>query len=289
MKQISEYVPANNSFSDDKSSRQRQRRHCSSSTAQHPRSNCSAQPSKPLGVSRTRSNQPTCTKPPATLAVVRGIPLSEASRSRGAACLNEQLLEKEPSIVTRIEHTQHTTHHKTKTTQRNTQTTSTSTANPTTAQLAGGKRTRDSSYPGVLCGQRAEGLTSFVARSRSCSLVLRLQFSMAHLFCLVCARRSAWPELLQFTTVLFLAGMPTFRGWKLNRVEGQSCCAAVLTARLRHTEGGKRPRGILHMKRVCSTKHSIFLPVFVLAVCSSSHSMGRGGSFSEFLPTHADS
>ena len=54
--------------------------------------------------------------------------------------------------------------------------------------------------------------------------------------------------------------MPTFRGWKLNRVEGQSCCVAVLTATMRHTEGGRRPRGIVHMKRVWSTTHSMFLP-----------------------------
>ena len=37
----------------------------------------------------------------------------------------------------------------------------------------------------------------------------------------------------------------------MNRVEGQSCCAAAPTARLRDTEGCRRPRGIIvHMKRV---------------------------------------
>ena len=85
--------------------------------------------------------------------------------------------------------------------------------------------------------------------------------------------------------------MPTFRGWKLNRVEGQSCCGAVLTATLRHTEGGRRPRGILHMKRVPGMKYealNVFAryQVFVLAVCSTSHSMDRGRSFSKFPPTY---
>ena len=94
---------------------------------------------------------------------------SEASRSRGAACLYELLLEKEPAFIyDNRAHTAHNTAHNTprnETTQHNTQTTSTPTSNPTTSQLTVGKRPRDSFYPGVLYGQRDGALTSFVARS----------------------------------------------------------------------------------------------------------------------------
>ena len=62
-------------------------------------------------------------------------------------------------------------------------------------------------------------------------------------------------------------------GGKLNWVEGQSCCAAVLTARLGRTEGGRRPRGIPHMKRVWSTKHLFFYLFWPLV---QARSMGRG-------------
>ena len=169
LKQFSEYFPANNSISDDKGSRQRQQTLCSSSTAQHPRSNATLNI-----VSRLVYPQPGLIN----LRVQHHQDRwrwSEASRSRGAACLYELLLEKEPLFIYEDRaHTHNAIHHKTKTTQHNTQTTSTPTANPTTAQLAGGKRPRESSSPGVLCGQRAGTLTSFVARSRSCSLVLRL-------------------------------------------------------------------------------------------------------------------
>ena len=103
------------------------------------------------------------------------------------------------------------------------------------------------------------------------------------------ARRSAWPELLQFTPLSALSRECLhFEGGKLNRLDGQSCCAAVLTATLRHTAGGTLPRCILHVKRVWSTKLSIFCTMFlvvVLAVCSSSHSMGRGGFFLD-VSTH---
>ena len=116
LKQISEYFPAYNSISDYKSSRQRSQTLCSSSTVQHPRSNCNAQPSKPLGVSRTRVNKPTCTTPPGTLAMVRGMPLSESERHAST----KYYLKRSPRLFTRIEHTQHTTHHKTKTTAQHT-------------------------------------------------------------------------------------------------------------------------------------------------------------------------
>ena len=168
LKQISEYFSANNSISDDKSSRHRQQTLCSSSTAQHPCSNCNAQPSKPLGVSPTQVNQPTCTTPPGTLAVVGGIPLSWSGMPPRTITWKGALVFCEDRA-----HTAHNTPQN-KTTQHNTQTSSTPTAYPTTTQLTGGKCPRDSSYPGVLCGQRAETLTLFVARSRSCSLVLRL-------------------------------------------------------------------------------------------------------------------
>ena len=107
LKQIAEYFPANNSNSDDKRSRQRQPS-CSSSTEQNPRRICNAQPSygKPLGVSRTRSNQPTFTTPPATWR------WSEASRSRGAA-LYELLLGQKPSFISEAPvHTAHNTKQK---------------------------------------------------------------------------------------------------------------------------------------------------------------------------------
>ena len=166
-------------------------------------------------------------------------------------------LKRSPRLFTRIEHTQHTTHHKTKTTAQHTDNSqpnySTTSRWKTPTRFLPSRR--------ALRSERAGAPTSFVARSRSCSLVLRLQFFDDTFFCLVCARRSAWPELLQFTTLLPLSReCLRFEGFVLNRVEGQSCCAAVLTTTLRHTEGGRRPRGILHMKRVWGTEHSIFLP-----------------------------
>ena len=66
-----------------------------------------------------------------------------------------------------------------------------------------------------------------------------------------------------------------------NRVEGQSCCAAVLTSRLRHTEGSRRPRGILHMKRVWNAKHSFF---YLFWPFVQARTMGRG-----FLEVPTDS
>ena len=68
-------------------------------------------------------------------------------------------LKRSPRLFLRIEHAQHITHHKIKTTQHNTRTSSIATANPTTAQLADGKRPRDSSLSRC---------------ARSCSVVLRL-------------------------------------------------------------------------------------------------------------------
>ena len=190
---------------------------------------------------------------------------SEASRSRGAACLYELFLENEPSFKYEGRaHTQHTTHHKTKTTQHNIQTTSTPTANPTTAQLDGGKRPRDSSALGVLCSQRAGTLD--IVRRAVALLLSRpeaVNFRWHFFFCTVfvpdvahgrscCSSRPLLPlsrECLHFD------------GRKLNRVDGQSCCAAVLTATLGHTEGGRRLRCILHMKQKWSTKHSFFYQV----------------------------
>ena len=168
LKQIFEYFPGNNSVSDDQSSRQRQHRH--SAAAQH---NTHAVIATLNPASHLVYPQPESINLPVQHHQQR-LQWSEASRYRGAACLYELLLGKEPLRITRIAHTQHTTYHKTKTTQHDTQATSTPTATPTTAQLVGGKRPRYSSYPGVLCGQRAGALTSFAARSRSCTLVLRL-------------------------------------------------------------------------------------------------------------------
>ena len=116
---------------------------------------------------------------------------SEASRSRGAACLYEPLLEKEPSFISEDRaHTapnipqqkQHSTIHRQAASQQ-----------PT--QLPGGKRPRDSSYPGALCGQRAGALTSFVARLLLLCRPEALIFRWHIFFCVVCARRRAWPEL----------------------------------------------------------------------------------------------
>ena len=191
-------------------------------------------------------------------------------------------------------HTQHTTHHQTKTTQHNTD------------------NQHPNSQPNYCTTSRWKTPTRFLLSRRALrseswgSDIVRRALALLH----------SRPEAVIFRRHFFVWFMPDVahgrsccslrpcclsrvclrsEGGKLNRVEGQSCCAAVLTARLSHTEGGRRPQGILHMKRVWSTKHSIILPgtvqvsVFDLAVCSSSHSMGRGGAFSKFLPTHADS
>ena len=168
LKQISEYYPANNSISDDNSWRQRQHRH-SAEAAQH---NTHAGIATLNPASHLVYPQPEIINLRVQHHQQRWR-WSEASRSRGAACLCQLLLEREPSCI--YEDRTHSTQHTTKQKQHSTtQTISTPTANPTTAQLAGGKRPRDSSYPDVLCGQRAGALTSFVARSRSCTLVLRL-------------------------------------------------------------------------------------------------------------------
>ena len=187
---------------------------CSSSTAQDPRSNCNAQPSygKPLGVSRTRSNQPTCTTPPATLAVVRGIPLSWSGMPLRTT---RYYLKRSPRLFTRIEHTQHTIHHKT--TQQNTQTTSTpSQPNYSTTSrwraptrfLLSRRALRSESWGSDIVRRT---LAPALLSSRPEALIFRW-----HIFFVwfVPDVASAWPELLQCTTLLPLARRPTFRGWK---------------------------------------------------------------------------
>ena len=121
-------------------------------------------------MSRTRSNQPTCTTP-ATLAV-RGIPLSWSG-------MPLRTITRKGALVYLRRSSTHSTQRITK--QHNPQTTNAPTANPTIAQLAGGKRPGDSSYPGVLYGQRAGALTSFVARSLLLSRPEALMFRL-HIF-----------------------------------------------------------------------------------------------------------
>ena len=126
LKQNSEYFPANNSLSDDKSLRQRQHRQ-SAAVAQH-KAHAAIATLNPATASRFACHEPkvinlrVCTTPPATLAVVRGIPLSWS----GIASTNHVLLEKEPSFIyeDRAHAAHNTPQHKTKTTQRNTPTTS---------------------------------------------------------------------------------------------------------------------------------------------------------------------
>ena len=171
-KQSSEHFPANNSVSDDKSSRQRQHRH--SAAAQH---NTHAVIATLNPASRLVYPEPELINPRVRHHQERWR-WSEACRSRRAACLYKLLLEKEPSCIYEDRaQPAHNTAHNTPQNKNN----STTHRQPapqqprnTTAQLAGGKRPRGSSYPGVLCDQIAGALTSFVARSRSCSLVLRL-------------------------------------------------------------------------------------------------------------------
>ena len=103
--------------------------------------------------------------------------------------------------------------------------------------LAGGKRSRDGSYPGALCGQRAEGLPSPVARS----LLLRCpERSGLSFYFWYFPQRSALLDLPHSTPCLSRE-YSHCEGWKLNLVEDQPCCDTVLTARLRHIEGGQTP------------------------------------------------
>ena len=101
-KQISEYFPAYNSISDDKSSRQRQHRH--SAAAQH---NAHAVIATLNPASRLVYPQPDLVNLRAQHHQQRWR-WSKASRSRGAACLCELLLEKEPSCI--CEDRTHTAH-----------------------------------------------------------------------------------------------------------------------------------------------------------------------------------
>ena len=117
VKQIFLYFPANNSISDDKSSRQRQHRRPAAS-AQH---NTHAVIATLNVASRLVYPQPELIN--LRVQHQKRWRWSEASRSRGAACLCELLLEKEPSCIYEgLAHTAHNTpQNKNNTTQHNTQ------------------------------------------------------------------------------------------------------------------------------------------------------------------------
>ena len=93
LKQISDYFPANNSNSDDKRSRQRQHRH-SAAAAQH-KTRVAIATLNPATASLLVYHEPEVVNLRAQHHQQRWR-RSEASRSRGAACLYELLLEKEP-------------------------------------------------------------------------------------------------------------------------------------------------------------------------------------------------
>ena len=116
------------------------------------------------------------------------------------------------------------------------------TPNPTTAQLAGGKRSHDGCQPGTLCGHRDLCSDTLVARlsSLSCLDVL-LQDDFAFLDNISSHRRSTCTAVLhvrQCTT----SGLPhknrhLFRALKMNLARGQArlcCCDFIFNAR-RHT------------------------------------------------------
>ena len=102
-----------------------------------------------------------------------------------------------------------------------------STPNPTTAQLAGGKRSHDGCQPGTLCGHRDLCSDTLVARlsSLSCLDVL-LQDDFAFLDNISSHRRSTCTAVLhvrQCTT----SGLPhknrhLFRALKMNLARGQA-------------------------------------------------------------------
>ena len=104
-KQNSEYFPANNSISDDKSSRQRQHRH-SAAAAQH-KSRAVFARLNPATASRLVYHESEVVNSRVQHHQQRWR-WSEASRSRGTACLYELLLKREPSFI--YEDRAHTAH-----------------------------------------------------------------------------------------------------------------------------------------------------------------------------------
>ena len=105
LKKNSEYFPANNSISDDKSSRQRQHRH-SAAAAQR----------STHAVIATLNPASRLEYPQPELINLR----VQHHRQRWRWSEAYYHLKRSLRVFTRIAHTQHTTHHKTKTTQHNT-------------------------------------------------------------------------------------------------------------------------------------------------------------------------
>ena len=103
LKQVPEHFPANKQQFRWQTHEATPKDTSTAQLAQHTaRRNCNAQPSysKPLGVSQTRSHQPTCTTP-ATLAVVRSLPFSWLS----GVPRQTIYLKRSPRFFPRIEHT----------------------------------------------------------------------------------------------------------------------------------------------------------------------------------------